>query len=315
MSPIIHPHSPVHRLRQAGAATAHSPLSARDCAVLDFLWRWKVATTATLHAATRGTRTAVATYQALMRLSRLKLIECQLDKRSCYHYWTLTKTGYNVVRESLGELKEVGFKSENIWHDLNVVAFHLGHWVSYSGDRVEFFTEQELRRRGRDYYPEWVPNTGESRSDGYTRIHSDQGRSWTLAYEVELSAKSLDRYESVIRTYRMYREVDLVLWMVGSSEIMAQIIRAKSQARDPEDRYHLFVDHEEYQRAGWGAQAVNAQGQVVFTFHDFVRGLLGDLPSTCPSIAKECHPILPQFNPRKALRREVKTSAADLAAS
>lgn len=75
--------SNLERLHRPGGASAHYPLSDRDCAILDFLWRWKVATTQTLHAATGSGRTDYASYKALARLERLKYIEAKVIKRFC----------------------------------------------------------------------------------------------------------------------------------------------------------------------------------------------------------------------------------------
>jgi hypothetical protein len=100
VSSIILPDSPVQRLRQPGAAT--------------------------LHATTGAGRSRYATYQALTRLEELKLIQCHQEARSHFSFWELNKRGFQTIREPLGELKEEGFLSENVWHDLNVVAFHLG---------------------------------------------------------------------------------------------------------------------------------------------------------------------------------------------
>jgi hypothetical protein len=294
--------SPVHRLRRPGAATAHWVLSERDCATLDFLWRWKVGTTATLHAAIGGNRSPYATYQALIRLERMKFIQSVQDLRSRYSYWELTKKGFQTIRESLKDLKEKGFKSENPWHDLNVVAFHLGDWAYFPDVPVWFCTEQELRRYSQDNYPEWVPNAGDHRGDGYTRIVHPHARSWLLSYEVELTAKSISRYESIIRIYRMVHQCDLVYWLVGSDEVKSQILKAKELVRDPKDNFHLFVDHAEYMKSGWKSIVRNSQGEPLFTIEENLWGLLGDKPRTCQSISQEKVSPLPYYDPRKALR-------------
>jgi hypothetical protein len=270
--------------------------------VLDFLWRWKVATSATLHAVTKGDRTPYATYQALIRLERMKFIQSVLDPRSRFTHWELTKKGFQTIRETLKDLKEKGFKSENPWHDLNVVAFHLGDWVFYPEAKVEFCTEQELRRLGRDDYPAWVPIVGEHRGDGFTRIMSASGRSWLLSYEVELTSKAISRYESIIRYYRMIRECELVFWLVGSNEVKSQILKAKDIVRDPKDNFHLFVDHAEYMKAGWKAVLRNSRNEGLFTIEENLRGLLGDLPRNCQRGAQENLKVSPHYDPRKGLR-------------
>lgn len=250
-------------------------LTDRDVAVLDFLWRWKLATTSTLHEVIGRPNSPYSTFKALERMERQEFIECFWNVRRKFKTWQLTDKGFETIREDLGELKEEGFLSENHWHDCNVLAFQLGEWSTLRFPVVTHFTEQELRRRSRDYYPEWVPNTGEHRADGYTRIEGAK-KAWVLAYEVELWAKSTAIYESLIRYYRMHRGLDLVYWLIGDPEVKKQILRAKTCVRDPEDNYHLFVDIGQYQAKGWDAPVTNSRSETLFTIRENTRGLLGD---------------------------------------
>jgi len=167
--------SPVHRLHVPLSASRWRDYSARDIWILDFLWRWKLATSSTLHAvycrdSIVGPCTANAFYQVLKRLQRLKHIESCVHPRHNIHYWQLTPKAFKSLQESLGPVKEKGFKSENPWHDLHVTAFQLGSWMSEKIPGVEFITEQQLRRYKLDDLPDWVPNNSinhEFRHDGY----------------------------------------------------------------------------------------------------------------------------------------------------
>lgn len=304
MTATIDPQSPVHRLRQAGSATPHFILSNRDCAVLDFLWAWKVATTATIHAATGEGRTPCATYQALMRLAGFKLIQCQCERRTHFFYWELTKKGFQTIRESLGELKEHGFKSENVWHDLNVVAFHLGEWPSMPGAGVEFVTEQQMRRKDREYYPEWLPNYDHMhRSDGFLRLKSKKdGRAYLIALEVELSAKSTARYESVTGYYRQVLKIDLVLWLVGSSEVMTAIRNGMEKRRKPTDNFQQFVAYAEFRQKGWKAVLKNSRGEALSTIEEKMREINGEQPMIRPGTPQEGIVPVAHYDGRKALR-------------
>jgi len=93
----------------------------------------------------------------------------------------------------------------------------LGSWMSEKIPGVEFITEQQLRRYKLDDLPDWVPNNSinhEFRHDGYTRVTSQKdGKSQIISYEVEISEKSLKRYEQLIRYCRYEREPAQVCWL------------------------------------------------------------------------------------------------------
>ncbi len=250
-------------------------MSDRDTEIMHFLWRWKIASTASVYEAVVKPGSAYSAYKALERLARHDLVEATSSKQYRFTAWHLTDLGFNTIRESLGELTEEGYLSENWWHDRNVLAFHLGEWSKYKFSNVQFFTEQELRRRSVEYYPPWVPQINDHRSDGYTLIESDR-KQWVLAYEIELTAKSVARYESIIRFYKMIRNVDRVYWLVGNQKVKDQILTAKACSKDDSPNYHLFVDLKDYLKLGWDAHIKNDRSDNLFTIRENIRGLIGD---------------------------------------
>ena len=132
-----------------------------------------------------------------------------------------------------------------------------------------------MRRYGVENYPTWTPATKEHKPDGYTRIVGVK-RAWTIAYEVEISAKSLQRLESVMRFYKQVRAVDRVIWLVGSPEIKDLILRAKACAQDESANYHVFVDLKEFEELGWDAQVSNERSVKLFTLREKYQGICGD---------------------------------------
>jgi hypothetical protein len=249
-------------------------LSTRDIEMLDFIWKWKVPSTASIHEAVGRPNSVYSTFKALERLAGLGYIECATNDRYKFKYWVLTEPGFEAIRESLGALKEEGYLSEYPWHDRNVLAFHLGEWPSYRLPMVSQFSEQQLKRYPVDVYPEWVPHTSDHRPDGYTRIQGEK-RPWLLAFEVELQPKALHIYDSVIQFYRRIRNIDRVYWMVGDAYVKAQIIEAKTRVKDEQDNYHVFVDHRMYQERGWDAVVTNLRSENLFTLRENNKGMLG----------------------------------------
>jgi hypothetical protein len=298
----------VSRLRPDRHATSSFCLSGRDIKILEFLWKWKLAPTATLHAIAGENRSSYGTYQALMRLEILKYVKSQVNARHRFQYWELTKVGFQSIRESLGELKEVGFRSENPFHDLNVLAFQFGNWAAHPGARVKHFTEQELRRLSVDDYPDWIPRLFGRRSDGYTQIESTSGQKRVLAFEVELSAKSVSAYESILTDYRADRKIYRIFWLIGSALVKSQILKAKDKRQFEEDGFFLFVDQAEYFQKGWNAPIFNSRSENLGSMADFMWGIYGERPSISPGFFQAEHDFPIHYDPRKVIRIQAKRS-------
>ena len=251
-------------------------LTHRDRMIMLYIWRWKVASTRSVHEAVNRTVSPYTTYKVLDRLERNHMVECRLHLGERFNVWQLTEFGFHHIKDYLTNLKEDGYLSENHRHDRLVQAFQLGEWATHQFPKVIFYTEQEMRRREIENYPEWVPQTNEHRADGYTRIVGEK-KPWTLAYEVELSAKNVQKYEGVLRFYRTSRLVDRVLWLVESDMVRDTILRAKTCIKDDTTNYHVFVDLADYEKNGWDAAVTNERSQTLFTLREKYRGICGDL--------------------------------------
>lgn len=250
-------------------------LTNRDLDVMLYIWRWKIASTRSIHEAINKTISEYSTYKSLDRLEGNHLVECRYNMFERFHVWQLTEVGFFKIKEYLDPLKEDGYLSENHRHDRLVQAFQLGEWTTHQFPQVRFYTEQEMRRRDLEDYPDWVPRTNEHRPDGYTKIHG-AAKAYTLAYEVELSAKNVQKYEGILRFYRSTRLVDRVLWLVGTPDIKDTILRAKSCIGDDSTNYQVFVDLDDYIKNGWDAAVTNERSQILFTMREKYRGILGE---------------------------------------
>mgnify|MGYP001378760067 CR=1 FL=1 len=252
-------------------------LTQRDCSIMMYIWRWKVASTRSIHEAINRNSSPYSTYKTLDRLERNHMVECRLNLGERFHVWQLTEFGFHEIKQYLGPLKEDGFLSENQRHDRLVQAFQLGEWATHQFPKVVFFTEQDLRRRESECYPDWVPRVMDHRPDGYTRIIGVK-RPWTLAMEVELSAKSMQKYEGILRFYRSTQLIDRVLWLTENSTVRDMLIRAKSCIHDDSNNYHVFVDLADYVKNGWDAFVVNERSETLFTLREKYQGICGEIP-------------------------------------
>jgi len=250
-------------------------LGPQDRLIVEYIWRWKIASTASVHEALFQMKTPYSTYKRLDHLAQSGFIESRHNDWERFYVWQLTERGFNTIKEYLGELKEEGYLSENHRHDRLVQAFQLGEWSTHQFPRVIFFTEQEMRRREPDNYPSWVPQSNDHRPDGYTRLVGEK-KARTIAFEVELSTKNVQKYEGILRFYRSVRLVDRVIWLVESDVVRDTILRAKTCIKDDSSNYHLFVTLRDFERNGWDASVANERSQTLFTLREKYRGIFGD---------------------------------------
>ncbi|MBX3039552.1 MAG: hypothetical protein KF789_02440 [Bdellovibrionaceae bacterium] len=264
------------RWRNLGKRGSGFFMSDRDRKILHFLWKWKLASTASIHEAVCRPQTPYSTYKALERLAKNKFIQTEDTFEQNFSSWVLTDRGFESIRRSLGDLAEEGYKSENHWHDRNIVAFQLGEWATHQLPIVSFFTEQEMRRRSVECYPHWVPKTKDHRPDGYTRIKTDEG-DLVLAMEVELWLKALSVYETTLKFYQLMRGVHRVYWLAGSESVKEQILRARDCIKEKTENLHVFVDIDDYIRDGWEAKVTNERSGNLGTFRKTMQEICGDI--------------------------------------
>lgn len=250
-------------------------LSDLDVAIIDFLWKWKLATTSMLGLRFGDGTQSIAIYRRLIRLSRANLITVTSDQPGRCFAWVLTGNGFIVARRNL-ELAEVGYKSEKQRHDLLVTAFHLGQSILPHDAEIEVFTEQQMRRLAVDDYPEWMPQTTRHRPDGYWLVNRGEKMPRVVALEVELSRKQYSDYLDTRKFYMAWKRIYRVIWLVPKATDAKRL--AKKLAEEPEatDSYHDFVTLWDFLERGWHATIIcgHEKGQRVVD-------LLYDTPMTC----------------------------------
>lgn len=251
-------------------------MSERDRKILHFLWRWKLASTATIHEVIGRPQSPYATYKTLERLQKNKMIQTEHTLEQNFFSWTLTDRGFESIRNSLHDLAEEGYRSENHWHDRNIVAFHLGEWATHQFPAVSFYTEQEMRRYSVDLYPSWVPKSKDHRPDGYTKLEIKEGE-MVIATEVELWPKSVSIYETTLKFYNLMRGVHRIYWLVGSKLVKEQILRARDCIKEKAVGLHRFLDLDEYLASGWDAEVTNERSENLGSYRKNMQELLGDI--------------------------------------
>ena len=253
-------------------------LTERDCRILNYLWRWKVASTASVHEMINRPSSEYSTYKTLFRLEGAGFIISQNDYAGNFSVWTLSKQGFLIVKNKLSELSDDSFSSDNFEHDRLVQAFHLGEWATHQFPVAEFFTRQEIQRIDVMDYPDWVPKSKEHQPDGYTKI-SSADKTRLFAFEVELFAKRDSKYEAILQFYKHVRSINRVYWLVDSPRAQEQILKAKAAVNDESFNYHVFVDLADFKKNGWDAVIVNERSEKVYTIRKNMQEVCGDIYS------------------------------------
>lgn len=230
-------------------------LSKRDVEILHFLWRWKVCTTRALSQKyfSGSDFTAYDRLRLLKNGGYIRLLG--LNEEYGRFVWTLSNKGFQEILEGMDALREVGFASEYLKHDLYVVALHLGDWLMDTPKGVEFFSEQELRRCYPSNYPAWVPQLNGRRPDGYWLIPY-RNEQLVFALEVEFSIKDQKEYGPIGRFYADAEGITRVFWLVESSNIALKLQNRFRQISKTEYEKHNFIIRPDFEKQGWQSRII-----------------------------------------------------------
>jgi hypothetical protein len=278
-------------------------LSNRECKILLFLWKWKVATTLTLRQELARETNFWNFYHTLRALMSDGYIEIRYGATSTskkFALWHLTSHGFAYIKEELGELEDLNYASTSLFHDSYVVAFHYGNWIYRQPTNVDLFTEQEIKCVAKGHYPHWVPSTKVHRPDGYTRIKNGN-RNTVIAIEVELSSKTIERYEAVSDFYDDRKAITHVLWLVSSSSMVETIQHAMMSRRSKRIEDHLFVLLEDFEKNSWNAKIVSG-GKSKLSVSELYHQLGANIPTNCLPTASHSDPVTTFLKPVQSPR-------------
>ncbi len=230
-------------------------LNERDILLLKFLWRWKVSTAATLSNKFFSENSKKWAYNRMYQLRTAGYIRIISDPVYSKHVCTLDKKGFDIILPHLPPLEEVGYRSENICHDIIASAVHLGDWLLETPKEVSLFSERELRSYHSDFYPKWVPHPVTRRSDGYWRVPSGQKMA-TIALEVELTAKHNVDYEIIGEFYANRENIYRVVWVTSTISLMKRVEENIRKAIGTKTFIHDFITFEDFKKFGWQSEFI-----------------------------------------------------------
>jgi hypothetical protein len=273
-------------------------LTDRDIAIIGFLWRWKLASTSAIYAKYFPDVNPLVPYRRLRELECAGYLSCQMLSYQ-NSIWSISKKGFNVIRPKLPSLKEEGFKSEKINHDILVTALHLGEWLVKRPADIEMCSEQELRRFHPDTLPGWIPKTEIHRPDGYWYLKA-QPKPQIIALEVELSRKTKAELESLSAFYRSEESIAKVLWMVCEQSHAESIERTMNQKSDRRD-LHQFILESDFRATGWDSKIIVGSNKNI-SIHSLLKAdRTADVTNGLQSYSPRFIPALLDLRKRRVL--------------
>ncbi len=231
-------------------------LSHLDIAILHFLWRWKLSTSAVLHATLAIAAKASSFNKRLRKLCANGFIEADIEVVVGFHYWQLTDEGVGAIREGLREPTDLGFRSPSHNHDRLVQTVCLKPWIEAQAQLPQMFTDQEMLKRKKDTWPSWVPNTDAHRPDAYINLPRGND-AFPIAIEVELFAKSASRYESIARFYEAERSIQKTIWFTHDEAVPRLFRKALVAINQRSINLHLFVTLNDFMKDGFNVSPEN----------------------------------------------------------
>jgi len=228
----------------------------RDIPMLRFIWDWKIATFKTLALKFYPGLSYGTAYNRINELRNGKFIELKRDERGQRPVYTLTKKGFNAIgSEYLPLLRESGYKSEAIKHDLICCAVQLGEFLTRMPSAVSIITEQHLRRCELEVLPKWLPSPEIHRPDGYWKIGTPVLKK-VIALEVQLNSIKNSQLAILADFYNENQNIDEVLWVVQNISAARSMDKKFEQLSNTQVNKHSFVLLNEFLDLGWQTKIV-----------------------------------------------------------
>jgi hypothetical protein len=228
--------------------TGAKPL-ARDVHAMQFLWKWRLATTKVLQAQFYQGASAQTCHARLRRLLRCGWISThtfliQLSKKDGpkrVTLWMLSDRGFHYIKDLFeSDLRTQSFRPQSAEHDLWVAAVALMDEDCGPNRKIEVVSENMLQNLSAEVLPEWVPKDLNRRADALIRFSDDYYKK-TIALEVEINIKSKEAYDTIGQHYSLADEIDFVLWVVRDIKRAFEIARRLESDFNTRLSKHQFV--------------------------------------------------------------------------
>lgn len=260
-------------------------LSARDIAVLDFLWTWKVASTPLLKEVAFRDKSQWWVYKALHQLQKERYIQSlPRGKFLEAELWALTDIGFEVVLMDRDDLNQYRFKPHAPVHDYLATCLQLGEQSFKDNNDKQFFTEQMLSSLTNSNFPNSFKTSESHIPDGLT-LYRNNDREALVAYEVDLNLKERDRYQNTFFYYCSSASPHLLVWLVKNNWIAEKIIQT-FKSFNFEDRTEkllsrtAFITLDEFKEKVWEVESFigDLKGHSIRKLHENALQSIGKTP-------------------------------------
>ena len=271
--------------------------SARDRAMIEFLWNHRVASFRTIYRLFYHESTPRTCYNRLYRFRSYGFLSVESDDGTKGKYFSLDKRGqYFFAKENGRDLQPIGSRPQSFKHDHLSSAILLGDWYLERPYGATLITEQEILSSSHDIAG--FVKTDSRRPDGLWQFEIGPIKKY-VALEVELHAKSETDYVEIIKSYDNYYAIDKIVWVVRGHGLMEKIHRISVKHSSFKSSDHLFIALDDVLKNLWLAKFKNKTMQEV-SLAEFLnsylvnsthppRKSLGNSPGkSCQTPGKQC---------------------------
>lgn len=232
-------------------------LSIKDRDILIFLWRHRISTFAALKYIFYPGVAGDKVYFQLLRLRRGEFVKVEKIDGTKNFVWCLGARGFRyLLANYLPELKTKMYRPQSPFHDLIVAGALLGDWGLEPPSNVDIITEQEISSIEIASLPYDLRKKMEHKPDGLWLIPSGQ-QNRAVALEVEISAKSAERYEQICAFYSSQIFFEYIVWVVESKALGKKILDCSRRHGMPREGIHLFIEKKDFVISGWDCKILN----------------------------------------------------------
>jgi len=246
--------------------------SARDRAMIEFLWKHRVASFRTLYRMfyrDSGVRTA---YNRLYRFRKNGFLDVKIVDGTFCRYWTLDRRGLAFFKQENDlDLQPIGCRPQSYKHDHLASAILLGEWYLQKPPELRLITEQEILASEESILG--FSKTDSRRPDGLWQFNCGPTKN-TVALEVEFNAKTESEYENIVRAYDNIYAINKIVWVVRGQSLIEKIHRLAVKGSTFKASDHLFLSLEDVQKRLWDAKFKN-KSMLDVSLSQFLNSFLG----------------------------------------
>ncbi|MCK6597399.1 MAG: hypothetical protein L6Q37_03475 [Bdellovibrionaceae bacterium] len=264
--------------------------SARDRAMIEFLWNHRVASFRTLYKLFYQDSNPRTCYNRLYRFRKYGFISVETDDGTRGRYYTLDRRGLVFFAKENGrDLQAISSRPQSFKHDHLSSVVLLGEWCLKTPYGATIITEQEILSSSQDVAG--FLKTDSRRPDGIWQFEIGTAKKF-VALEVEIHAKTEADYVEIIKSYDNYYAIDKIVWVIRGKGLMEKIHKLAIKHSSFKVADHLFLSVDDVLKDLWLAKFKNKAMQDV-SLSEFLNSYLvnaapSPMKSLGNSLGKSC---------------------------